>query len=139
MLLFGGGFALAYGFEKSGLIEYLIQSMRFIQGISPLILIFLIGTVIALISEFASNIATIQLALPLIIAMTSHLPAMYTSKLIFSSVLFASVGFMLPVATAPNMIAFGSGYIPMHAMLKAGFWLDVFCIFTITIYSYFFI
>lgn len=139
LLLFGGGFALAYGFEKSGLIEYLIQSMRFIQDISPLILIFLIGTVIALISEFASNIATIQLALPLIIAMTSHLPAMYTSKLIFSSVLFASVGFMLPVATAPNMIAFGSGYIPMHAMLKAGFWLDVFCIFTITIYSYFFI
>jgi sodium-dependent dicarboxylate transporter 2/3/5 len=64
---------------------------------------------------------------------------MYTSKLIFSSVLFASVGFMLPVATAPNMIAFGSGYIPMHAMLRAGFWLDVFCIFTITIYSYFFI
>jgi len=139
LLLFGGGFALAYGFEKSGLIEYLIQSFHFIQVIHPLILIALIGIVIVLISEFASNMATIQLALPLIIAMTSHLPAMYTNKLIFSSVLFASSGFMLPVATAPNMIAFGSGYIPMYSMLKAGFWLDVFCIFTITIYCYFFI
>lgn len=137
LLLFGGGFALAYGFEKSGLINYLVEQLAIIKNFHPLLIIFFISIIVVIISEFASNIASVQLALPIIAAMSLHFPESFTSKLILPCVLSASVGFMLPVATAPNTIAFGSGVVPLSIMLKAGFWLDLFCIFSISLYCYF--
>ncbi|MCX7729022.1 MAG: DASS family sodium-coupled anion symporter [Bacteroidia bacterium] len=136
LLLFGGGFALSYGFEKSGLINYAVEQLVFVKNIHPLALIFIICLVVCIISEFASNIASVQLALPVIAAITSHFSSEMTIRLVLPCVLSASVGFMLPVATAPNTIAFGSGKIPLQFMLKAGFWLDIFSIFAITIYCY---
>ncbi|GIV27771.1 MAG: SLC13 family permease [Bacteroidia bacterium] len=137
LLLFGGGFALAYGFEKSGLIHYLVEQLEFVKALSPFWLVLIISTVVVVISEFASNIASIQLALPVIIAMISHYSLDIQIKLLFPCVLSASVGFMLPIATAPNTIAFGSGYVSLKSFLKAGFWLDIFCIFVISLYCYF--
>ncbi|GAB4454134.1 MAG: SLC13 family permease [Bacteroidia bacterium] len=137
LLLFGGGFALAYGFEKSGLIKYLVGQLSIIKNIHPLLIVFFISIIVVIISEFASNIASVQLALPIIAAMSLHFPESFTLKLILPCVLSASVGFMLPVATAPNTIAFGSGVVPLNLMLKAGFWLDLFCIFSISLYCYF--
>lgn len=137
LLLFGGGFALAYGFEKSGLIVYLVEQLKFVRYFHPLLIIFFISVIVVIISEFASNIASIQLALPVIGAMIIHFPKAQWMPLIFPCVLSASVGFMLPVATAPNTIAFGSGEIPLKKMLLAGFFLDIFSIFAISIYSYF--
>ncbi len=137
LLLFGGGFALAYGFEKSGLISYLIQQLVFVKYIHPLWVIFLISVIVVIVSEFASNIASVQLALPVIASMAIHFPKEYTMQLVYPCVLSASVGFMLPVATAPNTIAFGSGMVPVKSMMMAGFFLDILCIFTISLYSYF--
>lgn len=137
LLLFGGGFALAYGFEKSGLINYLVEQLEFVKVLSPFWLALIISTIVVIISEFASNIASIQLALPIIVAMISNYPMAIQSKLLFPTVLSASVGFMLPIATAPNTIAFGSGYVSLRSFMKAGFWLDIFCIFVISLYCYF--
>lgn len=137
LLLFGGGFALAFGFEKSGLINYMVEQLAVVKHLPVLLVILLISVIVTLISEFASNIASIQLALPVIAAMTTHFPNEYRMALIMPCVLSASVGFMLPVATAPNTIAFGSGIIPIREMLKAGFWLDLFSIFSISLYCYF--
>lgn len=139
LLLFGGGFALAYGFEKSGLINFIVQQLNFVKTVHPLILILFISVMIVTISEFASNIATIQLALPIIASMLLHFSSDMYLKLMLPCVLSASVGFMLPIATPPNTIAFGSGKIPLSFMLKAGFYLDVFSIFTIAIYCYLFL
>ncbi len=137
LLLFGGGFALAYGFEKSGLIRYLVQQLYFLKHIHPLLLIFILSCIVVVISEFASNIASIQLALPIVAAIAQQFPKQFQPMLIFSCVLSASIGFMLPVATAPNTIVFGSGLISMKQFLKAGFWLDLFSIFAISLYCYF--
>lgn len=137
LLLFGGGFALAYGFEKSGLIEYVMRQLSMVKDLHPLGLIFIIAITVTIVSEFASNIASVQLALPVVAALSVHFPHEMILRLMLPCVLSASVGFMLPVATAPNTIAFGSGKILLSDMYKAGFWLDVFSIFTISIYCYF--
>lgn len=137
LLLFGGGFALAYGFEKSGLMGYLIEPLKSVSDIHPFIIILIICIVVVIVSEFASNIASVQLALPVISVIALQFANDKSFGIVLSCVLASSVGFMLPVATAPNTIAYGSGYIPLPFMLKTGFWLNVFCIFTITIYSYF--
>ncbi len=139
LLIFGGGFALAHGFEKSGLIIYLVQQLTFVQHISVFWMLLFISLTVTVISEFASNIASVQLALPIIAALSKHFPQEMSLKLLFSCVLSASVGFILPVATAPNTIAFGTGRIPLSNMYKAGFWLDLFSIFTISIYCYCFL
>lgn len=139
LLIFGGGFALAYGFEKSGLIIYLVQQLTFVQHISVFWMLLFISLMVTVISEFASNIASVQLALPIIVALSEHFPQEMRLKLLLSCVLSASVGFILPVATAPNTIAFGTGQIPLSNMYKAGFWLDLFSIFTISIYCYCFL
>ncbi|GIV30153.1 MAG: SLC13 family permease [Bacteroidia bacterium] len=137
LLLFGGGFALAYGFEKSGLMEYVMRQLSMVKDMHPLGLIFIIAITVTIVSEFASNIASVQLALPVVAALSVHFSQEMTLKLMLPCVLSASVGFMLPVATAPNTIAFGSGKVSLPGMYKAGFWLDVFSIFTISIYCYF--
>ncbi len=137
LLLFGGGFALALGFEKSGLINYLVGQIVVVKYMPIFLVILLISVVVTIISEFASNIASIQLALPIVTSMSTHFPEQYKMVLLMPCVLSASVGFMLPVATAPNTIAFGSGAVPIKEMLKTGFWLDLFCIFSISVFCYY--
>lgn len=137
LLLFGGGFALAYGVEKSGLGEYLVQQLQIFKHLPVYAVIFIISTLVVIISEFASNIASVQLTLPVIAPMSMLFFKEDTMAILLTCVWSASIGFMLPVATAPNTIAYGSGKIPLKNMLIAGLCLDVFCIFTISIYSYF--
>ena len=79
---------------------------------------------VCIISELASNVASIQLVLPILKALqiTTGLPPIL---LMMPATLAASLGFMLPVATAPNTIVFGTGLIELKAMYRVGFWLDI--------------
>jgi sodium-dependent dicarboxylate transporter 2/3/5 len=124
ILMFGSGFALAYGFEKSGLSNWLADSLVVLKGVHPLLIIIGICFIVTIISEFASNIASIQLALPVMIALQKdlELPALL---LMMPATFAASLGFMLPVATAANTIVFGTQEIQIKDMLKVGFVLDV--------------
>ena len=90
--------------------------------------------IVCVISEFASNIASIQLALPILIAIqkATDIPPL---MLLVPATLAASLGFMLPVATAPNTIVFGSGRIRATDMRNAGSLLDVAGIILITLFS----
>lgn len=136
LLLFGSGFALAYAFEKSGLSHWLASHLALLKDLPSIFVIFGIVTMITVISEFASNIASIQLTLPVLAALA---PVLNVDPLVimFPATLAASVGFMLPVATAPNTIAFGTGKIPIKTMFLIGFILDLICIMVITLFSLF--
>lgn len=124
LLLFGSGFALSKGFETSGLSNWIAQQLQGLNEVSPLFMVLLVGIVVTVISEFASNVASIQLVMPILIALQASLnvhPALLTT----TAALTASLGFMLPVATAPNTIVYSGGQIRVGEMVKAGFIADL--------------
>lgn len=123
ILMFGSGFALAYGFEVSGLSNWLAASLRVLSGVHPLLIVLGICVIVTLISEFASNIASIQLAIPVMIALQKDL-GVAPLLLMMPATFAASLGFMLPVATAANTIVFGTREIKMRDMLRVGIFLD---------------
>lgn len=136
VLLFGGGFALAKGCELSGLSTWMAGHLQFTSSTNIYLLVFGMCILITIISEFASNVACIQLMLPILIAIQQG-TGMHPLLLMIPATLAASLGFMLPVATAPNTIVFGSKRLKVKDMLKAGFALDVIGILLITLSIYF--
>lgn len=135
MLLFGGGFALAKGFEISGLSTHMAGYLKGVATLHPLLIIVCIVTAICVISEFASNVASIQLALPILAAMAQS-TGIAPLQLMLPATLAASLGFMLPVATAPNLIVYGTGLFKAKEMARAGFWADVIGIIIISLFCY---
>ncbi|RMG67345.1 MAG: DASS family sodium-coupled anion symporter [Calditrichaeota bacterium] len=124
VLLFGGGFALAKGMVTTGLDRFLVQQLNSFAHLPASLLT---GGVILLaifLTEITSNTATASLLLPLMAALgrAANIPPLI---LMTGACLATSFAFMLPVATPPNAIAFGSGYIGMNHMVRAGFWLNL--------------
>ncbi len=119
LLLFGGGFALAAGFGKTGLDQW-IGSQLSAVGTMPLVLVILVVCVsITFLTELTSNTATTTMILPILaaIAVASTIHPLY---LMVPAALSASFAFMLPVATPPNAIVFSSGWVSIPQMSKAG-------------------
>ncbi|GAB4148305.1 MAG: SLC13 family permease [Bacteroidia bacterium] len=135
ILLFGGGFALALGIEQSGLSTVLAAQLEGLAGMPIIIMIAGLCLLITVISEFASNVASIQLALPVLMALAGPMH-IHPLTLMIPATLAASLGFMLPVATAPNTIVYGSRKIKASEMYKAGFWVNLAGITLITLLSY---
>ena len=131
ILLFGSGFALAKGFEISGLSNWMASQLQIFKGTNPVILVLSIVAIVCIISEFASNVASIQLVLPILIAFQKELQ-LSPLLLMLPATLAASLGFMLPVATAPNTIVFGSRKIEVKDMAKAGIIMDIAGVLVIT-------
>ncbi len=136
ILLFGGGFALAKGFQVSGLSDFIGANLAALEGASTLATILGISTVMTFTTEFTSNTATTQMIIPVL---ASVAVAMKTNPLILiiPATLSASFAFMMPVATPPNAVVFGSGRIKMLEMIKAGFIINLVGIILITILFYF--
>jgi sodium-dependent dicarboxylate transporter 2/3/5 len=124
LVLFGGGIALAAAFQSSGLSSAVAQGLSGLNTLPlPLLLLGIVGGVV-LLSEIASNTATAVLLMP-ILAATAMAVDVDPALFMFPAVLAASVGFMLPVATAPNAIAYGSGEVDAQRMLQEGAVLDL--------------
>lgn len=124
LLLFGGGIALATAFQESGIsdaISNTLVSARHLPVFAMMVII--IGSVV-LLSEIASNTATAVLLMPILAAAAKGL-GIEPALLMLPAAMAASIGFMLPVATAPNAVAYGSGLISNRDMLREGFWLDI--------------
>jgi sodium-dependent dicarboxylate transporter 2/3/5 len=124
LLLFGSGFALSEGFEKSGLSTWLATCLHVLQGAPPIVILFGVIVTVTVLSEFASNTASIQLVLPIIIPLSATL-GFDPLLLMVTATLSASLGYMLPVATAANTIVYGSNEIDVKDMMKAGIIIDV--------------
>jgi sodium-dependent dicarboxylate transporter 2/3/5 len=124
LLLFGGGLSLAEGMKSSDMIGQLEPMLR---GLTILpFWALLMATILAVIflSELASNVAVATAFTPVIIALAAAVGAS-PQQLVIASTLAASCGFMLPVATPPNAIVFGTGRIPQRTMIGVGFLLNL--------------
>lgn len=119
MILFGGGIAIATAFEASGLSHLLATRLEGVFGLPLLLRIALIAAAVSLMSEIASNTATAVLLMP-VLAAAGVAMGVDPALLMVPAALSASCSFMLPVGTAPNAIAFGSGQVDARAMLRHG-------------------
>jgi len=137
ILLFGGGFALAKGFVVSGLSEFIGTGFSGLSFLHPFLIMLLAGTVITFLTELTSNTATAEMILP-ILASISVAIGLNPLLLMLNGTLSASMAFMLPVATPPNAVVFGSQRVQMRDMVKAGLLLNIAGIITITVTVYFY-
>ncbi|WP_299079403.1 DASS family sodium-coupled anion symporter [uncultured Ruegeria sp.] len=124
LVLFGGGLALAGIMERSGLASWIGGQTEALHSMPTLLLIFLIAALIVYVGELASNTAMAAVFLPVASAAAVALGRDPIGFLL-PVALAASVGFMLPVATPPNAIVFGTSYVTRTDMLRAGVPLDV--------------
>jgi len=136
LLLFGGGLSLAAGFKETGLAEWLGSHFEALQSIHFLLFIFIIVASVNFLTEITSNVATASMLLPILGAVALAL-GVHPYGLMVGATLAASCAFMLPVATPPNAVVFGSGYLTIPAMAKAGLWMNILSIFFITLFVYY--
>ncbi len=137
LLLFGGGFALALAFKESGLSQYLGESYASqVQGLSPIFLIAATCLLLTFLTEVTSNTATTEVMLP-VLAGTAAAMGVNPLLLMIPATLSASCAFMLPIATPPNAIVFGSGELEIREMVRAGIVLNLVGVVLITLVFYF--
>jgi len=138
LLLFGGGIALSKAFMKSGLAEWMANQLTFLEGMPPMVILFVVVALTIFLTEMTSNIAITTLMMPI---MASFALAIGEDPRVFmvSTAISASFAFMLPVATPPNAIVFGTGYVTMPQMVRTGFVLNIISIFVITLFCYTFV
>ena len=131
VLLFGGGFALAFGFQETGLADYIGEQFSGLAGVSPVILILVICLSLTFLTELTSNTATTEMILP-ILASVAVAAELHPLMLMVPATLSASCAFMMPVATPPNAIIFGSNRVRIPEMARIGFVLNLVGAATIT-------
>lgn len=136
LLLMGGGLALAQGFKTSGLAEWIGGQLTLLEGASIFILLLFLIALVNFLTEITSNLATTAMILP-ILAPLSLVLDVSPLILMVGATVAASCAFMLPVATPPNAVVFGSGYLRIPDMAKTGVWMNLFSIIFLTIIVYF--
>ncbi len=138
LLLFGGGLALAEGFKVSGLAEFIANQMTLLQGISVLLLVLILVAAVNFLTEVTSNLATTSMLLPILAPMALTM-GVHPYVLMVAATVAASCAFMLPVATPPNAVVFGSGYLRIPDMVRTGIWMNILSILFITGLVYYFL
>jgi len=136
VLLFGGGFALAQGFVDSGLSIWFGEQLSGLAGTHPMVLTSVIVTMMSFLTELTSNTATTEMILPILAGLAVSIQ-INPLLLMIPATLAASLAFMLPVATPPNAIVFGTGHLRIRDMVKTGFLLNLVGIIVATLVTYF--
>ena len=133
LLLFGGGMALAIGFESSGLAVWIGSQLTLLENIPLIILLLILIVSVNFLTEITSNLATTAMLLPVLVSLARAIN-IHPYLLLVSATVAASCAFMLPVATPPNAVVFGSGYLKINDMVKKGFWMNLISIIIITLF-----
>jgi sodium-dependent dicarboxylate transporter 2/3/5 len=136
LLLFGGGMAIAVGFKDSGLASWIGSQMTLLDGISLLLLVFILISSVNFLTEITSNFATTAMLLPILYPMAIAIDV-HPFILMVSATVAASCAFMLPVATPPNAVVFGLGYLRISDMVRVGIWMNLISIIILTLCVYF--
>jgi len=124
VLLFGGGFALALGFQSSGLAIWFGEQLLWTRGISPYLILLAVVALMSFLTELTSNVASTQMLLPVFASLalsSGNNPLL----LMIPATLASSLAFMLPTATPPNAIIFGTNRIRIATMVRTGFFLNM--------------
>ncbi len=142
LLLFGGGLSLSGMFTASGLSLWIGEVAKGLEVLPTFLLIAAVSALVLILTEFTSNTATAATFLPIMggVAVGIGLTAGGEHNVLLLTIpvaLSATCAFMLPVATPPNAIAFGSGYVRIGDMIKGGIWLNLIAVVLITLATYF--
>ncbi|XP_056662901.1 Na(+)/citrate cotransporter isoform X2 [Monodelphis domestica] len=129
VLLLGGGFAVAKGCEVSGLSEWFGTQMKPLGRMSPAVLSTLVTLLIAVCTEYTSNVATATLFLPILASVAQNI-SINPLYVMIPCTLGSSFAFMLPVATPPNAIVFSYGRLKVSDMVKAGLVMNMIALFS---------
>lgn len=125
ILMFGGGFALAEAFRATDLSAWLGDALQQpLQQMPPWFVIATLCSLMTFLTEFTSNVATVSTLMPTLLAMSG--PLGIDARMIFiPAALAASCAFMMPIATPPNAIVFGTGRVPIRQMISYGLGLNL--------------
>lgn len=136
IILFGGGMALASGFQDSGLALWIGNKLTLLQGMKLVIILLVVVAAVNFLTEITSNLATTAMLLPVLSPMALTLDV-HPYIFLVGATVAASCAFMLPVATPPNSVVFGSGYLRIPDMVKSGIWMNFFSIIIVLMMVYF--
>jgi len=135
LILFGGGLSLAGAIKANGVGEFIATQVGSFAGFNPIVLVVTVITMLIFLTELTSNTATTVTLVPIFAALAQGMK-MHPYFLIVPAAIAASCAFMLPVATPPNAIVFGTGHVPISKMSRAGLWLNIVGIGLITALTY---
>ncbi len=138
LILFGGGICLSNVLKATGTSVFLAHSLSgFLEQAGVLLTILAVVTFVVFLTEFASNTASAALLVPVFATIAE---ALGMSPVILSALIAvaASCAFMLPVATPPNAIVFGTGHIKQKEMMRIGFVLNIACIGVLSLFAWLF-
>ncbi len=124
LILFGGGFALATGFQQSGLTEWIGTRLDFLREMHVFMLLVVVALVTIFLTEVTSNTATASMLLPIVAGLATAAGHDALAPMV-ATALAASFAFMLPVATPPNAIVFASRQVSIPEMARAGIWMNL--------------
>jgi sodium-dependent dicarboxylate transporter 2/3/5 len=136
LLLFGGGFALANGFEASGLTHWVGMQLTVLRDVPVILIIAAVAFTMTFLTELTSNTASTTMMLP-ILAATAQALHVNPLLLMLPATMSASCAFMLPIGTPPNAIVFSSKRVSMAQMGKTGFLLNLITVVFVTAFIYF--
>jgi sodium-dependent dicarboxylate transporter 2/3/5 len=137
VLLFGGGFALALGFQSSGLAVWFGEQLLWADKVHPYLILLAVVTLMSFLTELTSNVASTQMLLPVFASLaisSGNNPLL----LMIPATLASSLAFMLPTATPPNAIIFGTNRINIATMVRTGFLLNMLGILTVVVITWLF-
>jgi sodium-dependent dicarboxylate transporter 2/3/5 len=124
LLLFGGGLSLAGAVDATGLAGWIGGRLEGVGGLPTLAIVLAVVTTVILLTELTSNTATTATFLPVVASLAAAL-GLAPLLLLLPTTLAASCAFMMPVATPPNAIVYGSGRVTVPQMVRAGVWLNL--------------
>lgn len=135
LVLFGGGLSLAAMIEATGVAEMIGVGSTALDGLPPVLIVAGVVAVVVFVTELTSNTATVAALLPVLAAAA---PGIGVEPLLLAvpAALAGSLAFMLPVATPPNAVVFGSGYVSLPDMVRMGVRLNVVSIVAVTLLTF---
>jgi sodium-dependent dicarboxylate transporter 2/3/5 len=131
VLLFGGGFALAAGLQQTGLATLIGEQLQVVGNLPTFAMIILVCLMITFLTELTSNTATTEMILP-VLAAVAVVTGTHPLLLMIPATISASCAFMMPVATPPNAIVFGSERLSVGEMVRIGIFLNLIGVVVIT-------
>jgi solute carrier family 13 (sodium-dependent dicarboxylate transporter), member 2/3/5 len=119
ILLFGGGLGIANAFTETGLATWIGDRMEGLAGLPPIVVVTAVVAVVVTLTEVSSNSAVASMVLPVLVGVAAAI-GVEPLLLMIPAAIAASCAFMLPVATPPNAIAYGTGRVPLRTMARVG-------------------
>ncbi len=136
LLLFGGGMCLSAAFKASGLSQAIAGYFPILHGVPIVLLVLILAVVVMILTEFTSNTAVANIMIPVMAGISVFALEINPLILMMTVAVASSLAFMLPVATPPNAIAYGTEYVEMKDMVTAGWFLNLIGILLFTFFLF---